>query len=548
MQRLPTEGYDAGRTGARGPGFARSEDGSLIIFGLMIFLMMLMAAGIGVDLMRFEAHRTALQETLDRAILAAASLDQPLDPETVVLDYFERANLGDYISADKITVEETASSRRVSAEVSMPVTATFMKFVGIDALSAPAAGAAEEATANTEISLVLDVSGSMGWYSSGRSKISILKDAATQFVNITTCNPADPDATTGCTVDPGTVSISIVPYSEQVLVGEDLLSHFNVTSEHTSSSCVTFDDADFETTAIAPETPLKRTGHFDPWSWSATPYYFTCANESWREILPIEGDGDVLRAKIAALSAEGNTSIDVGMKWGAALLDPAAQPAVTDVVDSDFADRPLSWETRGVEKVLVLMTDGENTDQHYLYDNARSGPSPVWRTNARVGGDYVYSIYRESTGQYYWTSTGSWEDHPYGTGTYESCGWQRHGRSWNWVCSTVNEGGNGASQLSFPDLWAERTWAWWEQFWWLDAEGSYFDTSTKNARLESMCDAAKAEGITIYTIGFETSSSAETVLRNCASGEGRYFNVDGLDLTDAFASIARDISKLRLVN
>ena len=52
--------------------FRREEDGSLLIFGLFYFVMMLVLAGVALDLMRFEERRTQLQQTTDRAVLAAA--------------------------------------------------------------------------------------------------------------------------------------------------------------------------------------------------------------------------------------------------------------------------------------------------------------------------------------------------------------------------------------------------------------------------------------------------------------------------------------------
>lgn len=507
----------------RRKGFARSEDGSLIIFGLFLFILMLAAGGIGVDFMRFEAHRARLQSTLDRAVLAASSLDQPLDPQVVVLDYFAKAGLSDYITADNIVVDQTLTSRRVSASASMTMGSTLLRFSGIDSLTAPAAGAAEESATQTEVSLVLDVSGSMSWSSSsGASKISVLRDAAKTFTNIVLCNPSDPTDTATCTVEAGKVSLTIVPYSEQVLVGETLLSAFNATAEQTWSSCVTFADTDFNTTAITPTQLLNRTGHFDARSSrSRSASNWTCKTDSWRTVVPIGSDATTLRARINALQAEGFTSIDIGMKWGAALLNPAAQPVVNDLVtagaiDAAYADRPAAWDERGVAKVIVLMTDGENTTQYYLYDAYRDGPSPVW-----VSDFGSYSVYRESTGMYYWPDWGIWQDAPYGT---------------------------GATQLTYPELWAAKPWAWYRQFSWLGTPGSSYGSSTKNTRLQAICDAAKAENITIYTVGFEVTSSSATVMRNCASSPAHFFNVNGLDLTDAFAAIARDITKLRLVN
>ena len=53
--------------------FARDEDGTLIVFAVYIFILILMIGGIGIDLMRFERDRSQLQTTLDRAVLAAAA-------------------------------------------------------------------------------------------------------------------------------------------------------------------------------------------------------------------------------------------------------------------------------------------------------------------------------------------------------------------------------------------------------------------------------------------------------------------------------------------
>ena len=98
-------------------GFLRDERGSFIIFGIAVFMLMCLAGGIAVDTMRYETHRVHVQGTLDRAILAAASLDQDLDPEEVVLDYFTKAGLGHVISQDDIDVFENQTNGEVADDV-----------------------------------------------------------------------------------------------------------------------------------------------------------------------------------------------------------------------------------------------------------------------------------------------------------------------------------------------------------------------------------------------------------------------------------------------
>src|SRR5690606_29171789 len=95
-----------------------------------------------------------------------------------------------------------------------------------------------------------------------------------------------------------------------------------------------------------------------------------------------------LDARIDSLKAAGNTSIDIGMKWGAALLDARARPAIaaltaegTDAlqkVPEIFAGRPLDAGDQTL-KVIVVMTDGINTTQWELKDASKRGESDVWQ-------------------------------------------------------------------------------------------------------------------------------------------------------------------------
>jgi Flp pilus assembly protein TadG len=73
--------------------FVRNEDGNMVVFGVLLSLTMMMIGGLSIDLMRQEKARTAIQQTLDRGVLAAASLNQPLDPIDVLTDYFAKAGL-----------------------------------------------------------------------------------------------------------------------------------------------------------------------------------------------------------------------------------------------------------------------------------------------------------------------------------------------------------------------------------------------------------------------------------------------------------------------
>lgn len=227
--------------------FRDEESGVLVFFGVGLMLMILLIGGIGVDLMRFEYTRTSLQNTLDRAVLAAADLDQTLDAQGVVEDYFAKSDMSQYLSS--VTVDQGLNYKEVSATAEIEMATQFIHMMGIDSLAAPAAGTAAESVDGVEISLVLDMSGSMG----SNYRMPHLKNAAKEFV--TTMLNSGPV---------GDVSVSIVPYATQVNAGEKLSQHFNLTSEHAYSDCVNFSSSDFDSIPISTTDKLERTGPFDP--------------------------------------------------------------------------------------------------------------------------------------------------------------------------------------------------------------------------------------------------------------------------------------------
>ena len=595
-----------GQRTARLRQFARDEDGALVGFAIFLFLMILMIGGIGIDVMRSEMKRTRMQHTLDRAILAAADLNQELDPETVVNDYFNKSGMSEYLT--KVTVDEGLNYRVVEAKAEMTLETDFMHMAGIDTLTVPASGIAEERIGDVEISLVLDVSGSMN----SNSRLTNLKSAAKDFVETMVDN-----------TDDGRLSISIVPYATQVAVPETLFNTLNASisgdvdvdtvldlgtadaasNQQGYSHCLHFSSDDFNSAALDPTDRWKQAMHFSPWSdfdgrdddpkkLVSTP---VCRTDDASEVLVLEKDETTLKNYIDGLWASGNTSIDIGMKWGTALLDPSTQKIIDhlieqDMVADDFVERPHDYGGLSL-KVIVLMTDGQNTSQYYVHDDFREGDSNIWWNDevesysVYVGvdhyddnnnGDYTDDLY-------YWPddhtrSDDMWADHPYGNGEITTTEWIEHvetyckkyntkkGKCKKWgnkttyeeVITTVSEDGE-AVRLQYPDLWAYTSLEWnveehyepwmndstaWDD-WYYDVR-KYVGSSTKNTRTENVCDAAKEAGIIVFTIGFEAPSSGQAVLKDCASSISHYFDVDGLEIADAFSAIASSIAQLKL--
>ncbi len=537
--------------------FCRHEQGTMLPFAMAIIILMLLMGGMAIDVMRAETQRTQIQYTQDRAVLAAASMKQEETAQDIFDSYFDKEGIPQFTPT--AVVEEAENFRRVFAiydEDQIPTIPTgFIDELGIEYFTTPAASAAEDGIGKVEISLVLDVSGSMGWASqSGQSKIQDLQDAAKDFVDTLLLEREDDD---------NTYSISIIPYSTQVSAGEDLLSRYNVTAEHNYSNCVDFDASDFQQTAIDPEgTQLQRTGHFAPWVWNTgsngyrlPPSWINriCApdtdidgddSEISRKILPLSDDIDTLKDYIDAMVAAGATSTDIGVKWGTALLDPSAQPVISDMISDDLLDekfegRPYDYSEEHVLKVMVVMSDGQNTSQFFLDDNVASGNSPVW--HRQDGQNHRFWVFNDSLGLYREMAS-----NPYGQiiGDY---GWKT--------------GFSDGVRLTYPQLWrragmnfTSRLFGYAQRpegsnygYYGWPGHFSWMYTDEKDQRMFDICEAAKDQGILLYTIGFEVQDANAAKLTSCATTPAHFFRVDGVEISDAFASIAAQLIDLRLI-
>jgi len=345
------------RLSGRGRGFARDENGTMVIFGLLIFIMVLIGSGMAIDFMRHENARARLQATLDRAILAAADLDQTNDPQDVVEDYFAKSGLGEYDL--NVTVEEGLNFRTVTADATSTVDSMFLNMVGIESLDAPAHGAAEERFEKVEVSLVLDISGSMD----DNDKLENMQAASNSFVD--TLITPDTDEL---------ISISVIPYTGHTNAGETLFNALNTNKQHDYSYCVEFTSSDFNKVPLNFSKSYEQVQHYEYsgnyyGSWAnykiQNPW---CSDKESEEIKAFQNNTTSLKSTINSYEPRTATGIHYAMKWGAALLDPSMRPVVDSMVSSgdvpaEFSGRPADYNDMETVKVIVLMTDGMNVDQ-----------------------------------------------------------------------------------------------------------------------------------------------------------------------------------------
>ncbi len=579
----------------------------MMLFSLFMFVFILWSGGIAVDLMRFETTRANLQATLDRATLAAADLDQTQPPAAVVQDYFNKAGMGDFLK-DTI-VDEGINYRTVSAEAEADMPLVFADLLAVlyqpfnpnyevqySSLTVSGGSTAEERVSDVEVSMVLDVSGSMG----RNNRITNLRPAAREFVSTVLANNTN--------APNGLITISMVPYSAVVNVGSDIAPYLNIGRNHAYSTCPLFpDDNLFTTTELNLSTEYDHVAHFDPDWYSSDP---TPIERPWchshdqdkNAIYPLSTNEGALHSAINALEPYGNTAIDMGMKWGVALLDPSTATMVSGLaadsstsVPSIATDRPSAHNLSDVLKVIVLMTDGSNTQQYDLREPYKSGLSYIWfdrnsptqplhqvslsETSVQYRGVETPTDYWDD--RFYWTNQtyyNRWKSYPNGFSSQSQYVAQRqagegailapgagqtyvndaHRASWQELYATYTHNRVNNTLLSKAYNHGAIPWSTGTSGWpnyiplpdYVDADNAIdydvVNSSEANNRLSAICQAARDQGIIIYTIAFEAPSSGRTALRDCASSPSHYFDVDGTDISAAFSAIASDIRALKL--
>ncbi len=453
----------------------------MVIFTLVCFMLMLLIGGIAVDLMRYERARTKLQGTMDRAVLAAASLRQQRDPDLVVQDYFAKAGLADRLTGS--TSVSVLGLRDVSATAQENLPTFFMHSLGINTLEANIGARAVESVTPIEISMVLDISGSMRF----NNKIGELRKAAKNFFKIV----LDGDAAT-------TTSINIVPYAGQVNVGPLLFTRYGGVRNQAFSSCLELQPADY-LTAAEPTYGLAQVPHFMKWAIDlATMNWGWCPTDN-SAILLAQNDRGVLDSFIDGVRLHDGTGTMTGVKYGVMLLNPATMPSFAALsgngVAPQFADRPLQWPNTPnaeVTKYMIVMTDGEITDQ---FRPKRTG---VADGDADALDNETYNGVADPD-----TVDGTDFD------------------LWNRTTETdLQPASLGANMLT--------------------------SRATNLANFYSQCNLAKANGVVVYTVAFETSLTAQQEMANCSSGPGYHLNATGTQINSAFEEIARRIRPLKL--
>lgn len=347
--------------------------------------------GIAVDTSVAYNVRSQLSAAVDAAALAGArafaSPNRDADIQNFFDANFQDGYMGSTLEPLQVAVNNQDRTVTVTARVTVPT--SFMRVLGKEFTHVTASSEATLSSRDVEVSLVLDVTGSMNQ----QSRIDDLKIAAKELVDIVVQDLQDPFYS----------KVAIVPYSNSVNVGsyadqvrgtlttgtctypaESTCTEFTFPREYydhnlttfSATTCVTERPGPNIATDAAPNTaPLGR--HFN--SGSANP----CVGAT---IMPLSSDKTALKNAVDSLSANGYTAGHIGVAWGWYMISPNFSylwPA--DSQPRDYGEIHLGQE---VLKVVVIMTDGEfNT---FYYDGIVAG-------NADSSINSRYRIHQDAT-------------------------------------------------------------------------------------------------------------------------------------------------------
>jgi len=371
--------------------FWTDREGGVAPLLAITIIPLMCAVGAAVDFSRINSTRTAFQVALDSTALTLTKQAQVLDANALTLKaedvfnaLFSRPEAHDIALQTKLTSPKPGSFD-LTVSGSAKVDTIFGNFLGQKLVPMTASSKVEWGIKKLNLSLVLDNTGSMG--SSG--KMDALKTAAHNL--LTTLKTA--------ASNPGDILVSIVPFATDVNVGPANVSAgwirweewedgngtcsynkyksqssctsagftWTVADHNNWNGCVYDRDQNFD---VLVDAPVAGSTLFPAHQASACP----------TQMLPLTEDWDALNAKIDAMSPTGATNITIGLAWGWQTL-------------ADNAPLNAPPPTDDLEKVIVLLTDGENTQNRWT----SSSTSIDARTqkvcdNVKAAGVKVYTV------------------------------------------------------------------------------------------------------------------------------------------------------------
>jgi len=349
---------------AKAAAFAASERGNFAVITAGILTVLMFAAGLAVNTVEISLTRSNLQQALDAAVTSTArdlttGTIEPQNAKPTVMAFLTANGGTGFASAGKISLDQLdvdQGSKTVSAAASVDIAMLFPVFSGSSVYKVKVESAAKYSDQSMEVSMVLDVTGSMADSATGRrggsSKISGLKTAAADAVH---------ELLDGQDPDNPRVKVAVVPYADSVNVGSSLAKS-SVFVERTKADrkldlsnsdpilagfqsrpddCATERKSDEQYTDDGPDVSMV---HRD--------LLLARNNCPSAALVPLTTDETKLTDMIGQFTPGGFTAGHIGVQWGWYMLSPHW----SDVLPATSI--PAAYNPDKVTKVMILMTDG----------------------------------------------------------------------------------------------------------------------------------------------------------------------------------------------
>ncbi len=365
--------------------FLQAREGAVLPIVGFAVMALFGSTGIAIDMSRAQIVQTRLSNALDAAGLAAGSVANSGDIQATADKYFAANFPAGYMGSTigAVTITPNADNSVLTLDVSGTVDTTIMQLFGVETVAVSAHSEVTRASRGLEIVMVLDNTGSM----SG-TPLTELKSAATTMVNILYGDNETTD----------NLWIGLVPFSQAVNIGTSRASWTSNPSMPSPGwgttswgGCVDARQASNRDVTDDPPSVALFQKYYWACHSSNNPWY---GNNSGKNDCDTTGGGfgynnpiSVSRGPnkscpqavtamtkykttilngITSMQARGNTHIVLGAAWGWRMLSPRWRGLWGGEMDTD--NLPLDYNTPLMDKVLLIMTDGENT-----IDNSNRG-------------------------------------------------------------------------------------------------------------------------------------------------------------------------------
>ncbi len=327
--------------------FRRNEAGNIaMMFGLSAVLVIL-GVGCAIDYARVVNAKSNLVAALDSASLFAAALNGVAEPEVKLRAqrYFDR-NYTNTRDAQITAFDLKSYADHVAASGSVEVKTWFMNVGGIYDIEVNATSEVLKNGGGVEISLVLDVTGSMEG-----SKLSSLKSAANKFV----------DEILGSGPSFKSSRLALIPFS----IGVNLAGGAAAARGHLAAGacatpgCETYNVNGNNFAATTCVTERLGPEKYSDASVGTNPVGFHYDSEAnacnkIQPVVPLTNNKAQLHKTINALEANGMTAGQIGLAWGWYAISPSFS-----YFSGVNAPAPYASGNVSSNKIAVFMTDGE---------------------------------------------------------------------------------------------------------------------------------------------------------------------------------------------